>query len=172
MKFTAGKTAAMIAREYGVSYPLVRWWARNNDVPSIEGDGTKKLFIFDKASEERFQNRKEYPGRKRDESITRVAEQFGVSRQCVSNWAKKNGIPKDDQGYIFGEKEIELFKHRNDNVKRGRPQKEKTEPVWKPPVLSAKGLPLGRPRKQPAPAVEAKKEKPTKEIVGRPRKVK
>jgi transposase-like protein len=154
MKFTGGKTAAMIAREYGFSYPLVQKWARENDVPYIGGDGTKKLFIFDKASEERFQNRKDYPGRKRDGSLTRVAEQFGVSRQCVSNWAKKNGIPRDDQGFVMGKKEIELFKHRNDNVKRGRPRKEKPEPAWKPPVLSAKGLPLGRPRKKPAPMAE------------------
>jgi transposase-like protein len=170
MRFTAGKTAAMIAREYGVSYPLVRWWARNNDVPSIEGDGTKKLFIFDKESEERFKNRKDYPGRKRDESIMQVAEQFGVSRQIVSKWAKKNGVPKDEQGYMFGKKEIELFKRRNDNIKRGRPRKEKAEPVWKPPVLSANGKPLGRPRKQPPPVAETKKEKPTKEKAGRPRK--
>ncbi|MDR2743082.1 MAG: hypothetical protein LBB98_13145, partial [Treponema sp.] len=82
MKIIEGKTVKQMHREYGVAKSTLQWWARNNNVPSIMFDeGDKKFFIFDKESEERFNNRKEYPGRQRDESIVRVAEQFGVSKQ-------------------------------------------------------------------------------------------
>jgi hypothetical protein len=166
VKFPEGKTAAMMAKEYGVALPTIRWWARNNNVPYMGGDGIKMFFIFDKESEERFVNRKDYPGRIRDENIIRIAKQFGVSKQCVRNWASSQGLPKDENGYIIGEKEVELFCRRN---KSGRPRKEKPEPEWKPPVLSAKGLSLGRPRKaQPAQVVDTKKE-PAKTATGHPK---
>jgi hypothetical protein len=48
MKFPEGKTAAMMAKEYGVSLPTIRWWARNNNVPCMGGDGSKLFYIFDK----------------------------------------------------------------------------------------------------------------------------
>jgi ribosomal protein S14 len=168
-----GKTVKVMHREYGVAESSLRTWARENNVPFLDNDGGKVIYYYDTESEERFKNRKKYPGRQRDEGIVLVAEQFRVSKQCVRNWAKKIGLPKDENGYIIGEKEIELFKNRSENMQRGRPRKEKIPPVWKPPVMSAKGLPLGRPRKQQsAPLVEAKKEKPEKVPGrrGRPRK--
>jgi transposase-like protein len=149
VKIIEGKSVKQMHREYGVAVSTIHWWARNNNVPSImlDEDG-KKFFIFDKESEERFNNRKEYPGRQRDESIARVAEQFGVSKQCVRNWAKRINLPKNENGYIIGEKEIALFERRNENVPRGRPRKEKPEPEKRHPVLSKNGRPLGRPRKE------------------------
>ena len=90
------------------------------------------FFIQSCAGFERFspptkglKNRKNQPGRKGDRTIAQISEQFGVSRQCVSNWAKKNGIPQDGNGYIFGKKEIELFQNRN---RSGRPRKTPSEP--------------------------------------------
>jgi ribosomal protein S14 len=133
-------------QEYGVAEVTLRKWASNNDVPFFgERDG-RVIYIFDKDSEERFKNRKD--GRNRNPIIAKIAVQFGVSRQCVSKWAKKNDIPKDENGYVFGKNEIALFKHRNEDVQRGRPRKENHEPEKRPPVLSKNGRPLGRPRKE------------------------
>jgi ribosomal protein S14 len=154
MKFPEGKTAVMMAKEYGASLSTIRWWARENNVPCMGGDGTKMFYIFDKDSEERYKNRKDYPGRIRDEGVVKLADQFGVSRQCVRNWAEKQGIPKHESGFIIGKKEIKLFEHRNDGVKRGRPRKTSTELKLtegqvrnEERVLIQGKKPRGRPRK-------------------------
>jgi ribosomal protein S14 len=154
VKFPEGKSVKVMHREYGFAESTLRWWARENNVPFFGEDGVKVIYIFDKESEERFKNRKDYPGRIRDEGVVKLADQFGVSKQCVRNWAEKQGIPKDERGFIIGKKEIKLFEHRNDEVKRGRPRKISTELKLtegqirnEERVLIQGKKPRGRPRK-------------------------
>ncbi|GHU58629.1 hypothetical protein FACS189444_2600 [Spirochaetia bacterium] len=111
-------------------------------------------------------------------TVKQMHKEYGVAEITLRKWAANNDVPffGEDGGrrtYIYDPSSEERFKNRKtipgrapkpkapkSPAQRGRPRKEKAEPEWKPPVLSANGKPLGRPRKQPAPVTGVKK--PTK----------
>ncbi|GHV79843.1 hypothetical protein AGMMS49944_16340 [Spirochaetia bacterium] len=150
-----GKRFATIAQENGVTEGNVQLWAKKFGVPYIQLDGEIVVHFFDEDAEKRFKNRNTAHGRAPDEGVVKLADQFGVTKQCVRNWAEKQGIPKDENGFIIGKKEIKLFEHRNDAVKRGRPRKTPAEPKQtegqlrnEERVLIEGKKPRGRPRKE------------------------
>ncbi|GHU69815.1 hypothetical protein FACS189450_03300 [Spirochaetia bacterium] len=112
-------------------------------------------------------------------SVKTMHREYGVAESTLQWWARNNNVPyfSNEEGgrriYIYDADSEERFNNRKTlpgrkpvpkepkpPARRGRPRVEKPEPEWKPPVLSANGKPLGRPRKQPAPVTGVKK--PTK----------
>jgi transposase len=117
-----------ISRKYKCDHKKVYNWLKDNNIKK-DGFLYRVHYFIDEEIERQFydwlknenESKKESKNEGRNTSARGVAKRSGFSRETVCQWARKNGVTKIKNIYVFTDVQEEMFLKRNENTVSTKP---------------------------------------------------